>query len=181
MAKNPDALKANAKWAKSTATIIVYVDAFSEALLQKAGFKTDDPVADLHIEDRNIIWAPITSLTKESLADSGLDPKSILRSKNMFTLGMCFYLFNRPLDYTYAYLEKKFGKKVSRMHLYYTRSESESPYISWDYAQQSVQKTMQTFDEIVEKIEARKFSNDGVRKCAQLCDNCDLRHYCHFK
>ncbi len=115
VAMNPAALKANAKWAKSTATIIVDVDSFTEALLQKAGFKTDDPVAELKIEDRNIIWAPITSLTKESLADSGLDPKSILRSKNMFTLGMCFYLFNRPLEYTYAYLEKKFGKKKPQL------------------------------------------------------------------
>ena len=115
VAMNPAALKANAKWAKSTATIIVDVDSFTEALLQKAGFKTDDPVTELKIEDRNIIWAPITSLTKESLADSGLDPKSILRSKNMFTLGMCFYLFNRPLEYTYAYLEKKFGKKKPQL------------------------------------------------------------------
>ncbi len=91
--------------------MIVDVDAFNEAGLKKAGFATDDPVKELRIEDRNIIWAPITTLTKESLADSGLDAKSILRSKNMFTLGMCFYLFNRPLEYTYAYLEKKFGKK----------------------------------------------------------------------
>ena len=115
VAMNPAALKANAKWAKSTATIIVDVDAFNEAGLKKAGFTTEDPATELHIEDRNIIWAPITSLTKESLADSGLDPKSILRSKNMFTLGMCFYMFNRPLDYTYAYLEKKFGKKKPQL------------------------------------------------------------------
>ena len=33
----------------------------------------------------------------------------------MFTLGMCFYLFNRPLEYTYAYLEKKFGKKKPQL------------------------------------------------------------------
>lgn len=115
VAMNPAALKANAKWAKPTATIIVDVDSFNEAGLKKAGFATDDPATELHIEDRNIIWAPITSLTKESLADSGLDPKSILRSKNMFTLGMCFYMFNRPLDYTYAYLEKKFGKKKPQL------------------------------------------------------------------
>ena len=89
--------------------------------------------------------------------------------------------YHRQLEVYAHIVEKKFGKKVSRMHLYYTRADSESPYISWNYAQQSVTKTMQTFDEIVEKIEARKFSNDGVRKCAQLCDNCDLRQYCHFK
>ena len=89
--------------------------------------------------------------------------------------------YHRQLEVYAHIVEEKFGKKVSKMHLYYTRAESESPYISWDYAQQSVEKTMQTFDGVVGKIEARKFSNEGVRKCSQLCDNCDLRHYCHFK
>ena len=60
-----------------------------------------------------MIEAPITSLTKESLKDMGLDAKSILRSKNMFALGMVYYLFDRPLDYTEKFFEEKFGfKKV---------------------------------------------------------------------
>lgn len=108
---NPAALKANAKWAKPTASIILDSDTFDEKGLTKAGFKTDDPITELKIEDRNIIFAPITSLTKESLKDSGLDPKSIIRSKNMFTLGMCYFMFNRPMEYTEQYLEKKFRKK----------------------------------------------------------------------
>lgn len=111
VAMNPAALKANAKWAKPTASIILDSDTFDEKGLTKAGFKTDDPITELKIEDRNIIFAPITSLTKESLKDSGLDPKSIIRSKNMFTLGMCYFMFNRPMEYTEQYLEKKFRKK----------------------------------------------------------------------
>ena len=111
VAMNPAALKANAKWAKPTATIIIDTDTFDDQGLTKAGFTTDDPISELHIEDRNIICAQITTLTKESLKDSGLDTKSILRSKNMFTLGMCFFMFNRPLEYINAYLEKKFSKK----------------------------------------------------------------------
>ncbi|MBO7279190.1 MAG: 2-oxoacid:acceptor oxidoreductase subunit alpha [Bacteroidales bacterium] len=111
VAMNPAALKANAKWAKATATIIVDADAFDEKGLEKAGFKTDDPIRELQIEDRNIILAPITSLTKESLKDSGLDNKAIVRSKNMFTLGMCYFMFNRPMEYTFEYLERKFRKK----------------------------------------------------------------------
>ncbi|NLD22174.1 MAG: 2-oxoacid:acceptor oxidoreductase subunit alpha [Bacteroidales bacterium] len=111
VAMNPAALKANAKWAKPTASIIVDTDTFDEQGLQRAGFATLDPATELHIEDRNIIYSPITTLTKESLKDSGLDAKSIVRSKNMFTLGMCFFMFNRPLEYTYAYLNKKFSKK----------------------------------------------------------------------
>ncbi len=111
VAMNPAALKANAKWTKSTATIILDEDAFDEKGIQRAGFKTNDPITELKIEDRNIIFSPITTLTKESLKESGLDPKSIDRSKNMFTLGMCYYLFNRSFDYTFDYLEDKFKKK----------------------------------------------------------------------
>lgn len=111
VAMNPAALKANAKWAKPTATIIVDEDAFDEKGMQKAGFQTENPFTELRIEDRNIIVSPITTLTKESLKDSGLDPKSIVRSKNMFTLGMCYFMFSRPMEYTFAYLEKKFRKK----------------------------------------------------------------------
>ena len=111
VAMNPAALRANAKWAKPTATVIIDTDTFDEALIQRAGYATLDPIAELRLEDRNIIYSPITTLTKESLKDSGMDQKAIVRCKNMFTLGMCFYMFNRPLEYTYAYLEKKFKKK----------------------------------------------------------------------
>src|SRR5574344_260369 len=111
VAMNPAALKANAKWAKPTATIILDDDAFDEANIQRAGFKTMNPLEELKIEDRNIIVSPITELTKESLKESGLDNKTIIRCKNMFTLGMCFFMFNRDMDHTFEYLEKKFKKK----------------------------------------------------------------------
>lgn len=111
VAMNPAALKANAQWAKPTATIILDSDTFDEKGIQKAGFLTNDPVAELKIEDRIILFAPISSLTKECLKDSGLDPKSIIRTKNMFTLGMCYYLFNRPLSFTEKFIKDKFAKK----------------------------------------------------------------------
>lgn len=111
VAMNPAALKANAKWTKPTTTVILDEDAFDEKGILKAGFKTMNPISELGIEDRNIVVSPITTLTKESLKDSGLDIKSIVRCKNMFTLGMCFFMFNKELDHTFAYLEKKFKKK----------------------------------------------------------------------
>ncbi len=111
VAMNPAALKANAKWAKATATIILDEDSFDEKGIVKAGFKTMDPITELKIEDRNIILSPITTLTKESLKESGLDNKAIVRCKNMFTLGMCYYMFNRSMDHTFEYLDKKFKKK----------------------------------------------------------------------
>lgn len=111
VAMNPAALKSNVKWTKPNATIIVDVDAFDEKGIQKAGFKTDDPIRELNLQDKNVILAPITSLTKESLKDSGLDMKTIVRCKNMFALGICFFMYNRPLEYTDSYFHKKFKKK----------------------------------------------------------------------
>ena len=111
VAMNPAALKANAKWCKRTATILVDEDSFTPALMEKAGFKTADPFAELGVDDRNLIIAPITTLTEESLKESGMDKKSIDKCKNMFTLGMACFIFERPLDYTLDYLEKKFAKK----------------------------------------------------------------------
>lgn len=108
---NPAALMANAKFAKPGGSIILDQDSFDEQGLQKAGFKTMDPIQELNLQDYNVIWAPITSLTKESLKDSGMDIKSIVRCKNIFTLGMCYFMFNRPLHFTEQYLRKKFAKK----------------------------------------------------------------------
>ena len=111
VAMNPAALKANAKWCKPTAMILVDEDAFDEAGLRKAGFTTDNPFTELRVEDRTLIVAPITTLTQESLKDSGMDRKAVLKCKNMFTLGMACFIYSRPLEYIYAYLEKKFAKK----------------------------------------------------------------------
>lgn len=111
IAMNPAALKANAKWCKRHAMILVDEDAFDETGMKKAGFKTDNPFTELSVEDRTLIVAPITTMTKESLKDSGMDQKAILKCKNMFTLGIACYIFNRPLEPIFLYLEKKFSKK----------------------------------------------------------------------
>ena len=89
--------------------------------------------------------------------------------------------YHRQLEVYAHIVEEKFGKKVSKLHLYYTRAENESPYVSWDYSTVSVQKTLRSFDETVGKIESYKFSNKGVKMCKATCDNCDLRYFCHFK
>ena len=114
VAMNPAALKANAKWLKRTAMVLMDADTFDEEGLKRAGLG-EDPISELHIEDRAIIVAPITTLTHESLKDSGLDKKSVDKCKNMFTLGMACYIYNRPMEYIFQYLEKKFGKKKPEM------------------------------------------------------------------
>ncbi len=111
VAMNPAALKANRKWLKPDATVIIDGDTLSEALLEKAGYTTLDPIAELGLEGHNVVIAAITSMTKSSLADSGLDTKGIAKCKNMFALGMCFYLFNLAEDHAKSFLQTKFAKK----------------------------------------------------------------------
>jgi 2-oxoglutarate ferredoxin oxidoreductase subunit alpha len=110
VAMNPAALKANAKWTKQGGSIICDRDSFTAKNLQKAGYKTDDPIKEDHLDRFNIILAPISSMTQETLKDTGMDNKTILRSKNMFALGMCYYLFNRELTFTEKFFESKFKK-----------------------------------------------------------------------
>ncbi len=110
VAMNPAALKANAKWTKKGSTIIIDSDSINEKNLTKAGFQTDDPVKEERLEDYNVIFAPISTLTREALKDTKLDTKSILRSKNMFALGIVYWMFERPLENTEKFFEKKFKK-----------------------------------------------------------------------
>ena len=111
IAMNPAALKANRKWLKPGATVILDEDSITEEHLRKAGFATLDPIRELNLEDFNVVVPNITEMTKAALADSGLDNKAMVKCKNMFALGICFYLYNRPEDHAKHYLDSKFAKK----------------------------------------------------------------------
>lgn len=110
IAMNAAALKVNLNALRAGATIIVDTDNFKSKDLEKAHFDTN-PLEDGSLDGYNLIEAPIGSLTRESLKDSGLDGKSIARCKNMFALGIVYWMFNRPLNHTESFLEKKFGDK----------------------------------------------------------------------
>ncbi|MDD4922923.1 MAG: 2-oxoacid:acceptor oxidoreductase subunit alpha [Bacteroidales bacterium] len=111
IAMNPAALKVNKKHIKPNVIILVDEDTFDKNGLAKAGYKTENPVQELGLEAAQIIWAPITTMVKASLADSDMDNKSILRCKNMFALGLLCWLFNTPVDSAMHLLENKFRKK----------------------------------------------------------------------
>ncbi len=110
VAMNPAAVKANAKFMNPGGTIIFDADSFTQKNLDKAKFETEDPFTECNLEDYFKIPVPITSLTKESLSEFGLDNKSVLRSKNMFALGLICWMFGRPLDYIENFIKTKFAK-----------------------------------------------------------------------
>lgn len=111
VAMNPAAVKANSRFMEPGGTIIYDSDTFTEKNLEKAGYKTDDPFAESNLSDMRNIAVPITSLTREGLKDFGLDNKSVLRSKNMFALGLVCWMFNRPLEHIEDSIRKRFAKK----------------------------------------------------------------------
>jgi len=94
------------------AIVIVDTDAMTDKDLEKAQYTTDNPFTELAIpESVQIVPVALTTLTKESLKDSGLDNKSILKSRNMFALGLICWLFDQPMDEAIHLLEDKFKKK----------------------------------------------------------------------
>ena len=110
IAMNPAALKTQYKFCSPRSIIIVDTDSFQESDLKKALFATNNPFEELGIKN-DVVEAPISSMCKEALKDSGLDNKSILRCKNMFALGLVCWLFNRNLASAEEMLREKFAKK----------------------------------------------------------------------
>jgi len=109
---NPAALKVNAKAIKKGGIIIFDSDTFNKSGFEKAGFTTENPFEELAISDTiQLIPAALSVLTQSSLDGFGFDNKTVLRSKNMFALGLICWLFNRPIDQAIHFLTNKFGKK----------------------------------------------------------------------
>jgi 2-oxoglutarate ferredoxin oxidoreductase subunit alpha len=104
---NPASLKANMNWITREAIIIIDTDAFVEKNFKKAGYEAD-PLTDGSLTGHLVVEAPITALTKEAVKELQLDNKSAQKSKNMFALGMVFFMFNRGYEGTFKFFEEKF-------------------------------------------------------------------------
>ena len=110
VAMNAAALKTQYKFAKSTACIIIDTDCFQKNDLEKAAFKTDNPIEEMGIK-QDVIAAPISQMVKDCLEGSGMDNKAMLKCRNMFALGLVCWLFNRDLSIAENFLREKFAKK----------------------------------------------------------------------
>ena len=110
VAMNAAALKTQYKFAKSTACIIIDTDAFQKSDLEKAAFKTDNPIEEMGIK-QDVIAAPISQMVKDCLADTGMDNKSMLKCRNMFAVGLVCWLFSRYLTIAEEFIREKFAKK----------------------------------------------------------------------
>lgn len=110
---NSAALKANLSMLKKGGTIIANTSGFDRKNLNLSKYgEENNPLEDGSLKGYKVLEVDITKLTKESLSDSGLTYKEIERSKNMFVLGLLYWMYNRPLDSTIRFLEEKFAKKT---------------------------------------------------------------------
>ena len=111
VAMNPAALKVNKNHLRKGSIVIFDTDSFTKRDLDKANFATQSPFEELELEEVQAIPVAISSMTKNALQDSGIDNRDILRSKNMFALGVVCWLFNRPIEIAEQLLKDKFRKR----------------------------------------------------------------------
>ncbi len=128
VAMNPAALKTNLKFLKPGGIIICDSDTFREADLKKAQYTTSDPIAELGIDTDRVMLVPMTTLLKEALKDSGMDPKAVLKCKNMLALGIVCWLFDRDVDAVLRKLQAKFAKKPAVYE-----ANAKVIHAGWDY------------------------------------------------
>ena len=110
VAMNPAALKVNLRDLKPGGALIVNTDEFHDRNLKKAGYAAN-PLTDGSLDGYHLFKVELGTLTRRTLADSKLDARSQERCKNFFALGMCYWMFNRPLEPTVRWLEKRFKSK----------------------------------------------------------------------
>jgi len=109
IAMNPAALAVNLADLKKNGILIVNLDDFKETDLRKAQIKVS-PLEDHSLDGYRLFAVELTRLTRAALKELGLDAKTVDRCKNFFALGMCYWLYNRPMDSTTRWLEDKFKK-----------------------------------------------------------------------
>jgi 2-oxoglutarate ferredoxin oxidoreductase subunit alpha len=111
VAMNPAALKVNLSDLPLGGIVIVNTDTFTKSNLRKAGY-TESPLDDESLNSYRVCRIPLTSLHKNALEGlEGLSNRQIDMMKNMFALGLVYWIFDRPLDPTIRMLESKFGSR----------------------------------------------------------------------
>ncbi|MGE3505111.1 MAG: 2-oxoacid:acceptor oxidoreductase subunit alpha [Alphaproteobacteria bacterium] len=110
VAMNPAALKVNLGDVRSGGTVIVDVGEFNAKNLQKAGY-AQNPLEDGSLSKVRLIKIDMSKLTLEAVKPAGVSNKDGLRCKNMWSLGLVYWMYGRDRTSTVEWLQKKFAKK----------------------------------------------------------------------
>ena len=109
VAMNPAALQANLEDVPPNGVIIVDREAFTEANVKRAGYKSN-PLTDHSLDKFQVIEVDVTKLTSLAVHGMGLNNRAVFRCRNMFVLGLLSWLYQRPIESTLSYLESRFKK-----------------------------------------------------------------------
>lgn len=110
VAMNPAALRANLEDLEPGGVIIANSDAFTKTNLRKAGY-AESPLNGDSLNGYELHEVALTSMTRRAL--EGIDGMSNQQKdlcKNAFALGLAFWMFDRPLETTLNFYQRKFGK-----------------------------------------------------------------------
>ncbi|MAJ73080.1 2-oxoglutarate ferredoxin oxidoreductase subunit alpha [Candidatus Poribacteria bacterium] len=110
VAMNPAALKVSLPKLKPNGILIVSSDTFGARDLKMAGYEENPLDGDLQ-NQYQVFSVELTRLTRSALTDTDLTAKQKDLCKNFFALGLIFYLYDRPLDYTLKWIDTKFTSK----------------------------------------------------------------------
>ena len=113
VAMNPAALRENHEHLKPNGLLIVNIDNFQKKNLNLAGY-VSNPLEDDSLSQFQIFSIELTRLTHEALAETELSSKEKDLCKNFFALGVIFWLFNRPIDYTLKFITETLGARYPK-------------------------------------------------------------------
>jgi 2-oxoglutarate ferredoxin oxidoreductase subunit alpha len=117
VAMNVAALKANLKNLKKGGVIIANSDGFDAKNLRLANVpEAENPLIDGSLDAYDVKTIDVTKITRSALADSGLGVKEIDRCKNMFVLGLIYWMYHRPMESSIKFIQSKFKKNEAVMH-----------------------------------------------------------------
>ena len=109
IAMNPAALKVNAEQLREGGLIIADEGEFGPRNLAKAGYE-QNPLEDGSLARWQLVKFNISQLTLDAVKPFGLGNKEALRCKNMWTLGLALWMFDRDREPIVDWLETKFAK-----------------------------------------------------------------------
>ncbi|MHA1994117.1 MAG: 2-oxoacid:acceptor oxidoreductase subunit alpha [Candidatus Hodarchaeales archaeon] len=111
VAMNPAALKVNIEDLKPNGILIVNKDSFTPRTLSKAGY-TINPLENGSLTNFRIFAVSITKLNKEAVSSiEGMSSKQVNLTRNFFALGLISWLYDRPIESTINWIERKFRNR----------------------------------------------------------------------
>jgi 2-oxoglutarate ferredoxin oxidoreductase subunit alpha len=109
VALNPAALKVNLRDVKRGGLVIVDLGEFTEKNFRKCGY-AKNPLEDGTLDGYRVLKVDMSRLTLEAVAPFGLGQKEGLRCKNLWALGLVYWLYGRDKQITVEWVKKRFAK-----------------------------------------------------------------------